>query len=124
MIRDYLTAMLPIKPIKIAVLRGIFDQQYDLTFTEIVEVRYRTETRTDPDTGEEYEIEVPYNWYILETTLTAKPFADVIGPLLAPGDELLYHKGQPRLCGQSVPVRLAPPRVLLLRLACPPHHRG
>jgi murein DD-endopeptidase MepM/ murein hydrolase activator NlpD len=69
------------------VLRDIFNEQYELTFTEIVEVRYRTETRTDPETGEDYDVEVPYNWYVLETALTAQSFADIIAPLLTPGDE-------------------------------------
>lgn len=62
-------------------LQMLFDRQYTLTQTVTVEVRYRTETRTgydivtDPDTGEttveeyEYEVEVPYNYYICNVTL-------------------------------------------------------
>ena len=38
--------------------------QYTLTLTEEVEVRYRTETRTDSE-GNSYTVEVPYNYYIL-----------------------------------------------------------
>ena len=34
-----------------------------LTVTEEVEIRYRTETRTDSE-GNEYDVEVPYNYYI------------------------------------------------------------
>lgn len=62
-------------------LQMLFDKQYILTMEEIVEVRYRTETRvgsyttTDPETGATsteyytYEVEVPYNYYIMNVTL-------------------------------------------------------
>lgn len=62
-------------------LQMLFDRQYTLTQSVTVEVRYRTETRTgydvvtDPETGEttieeyEYEVEVPYNYYICTVTL-------------------------------------------------------
>ena len=49
-------------------LEMLFDKQYILTVTEEVEVRYRTETRTDSE-GNEYEVEVPYNYYILNVDL-------------------------------------------------------
>jgi murein DD-endopeptidase MepM/ murein hydrolase activator NlpD len=76
-------------------LQNIFAEQYSLTFTPSVEVRYRTETVTDswtdPETGESYsdsyEVEVPYNWYVLTVTLTARPFEDVISPRLTTQDE-------------------------------------
>ena len=45
---------------------------------EEVETRTRTETRTDPSTGETYEVEVTYEWRILNVNLTAKSFTDVI----------------------------------------------
>jgi cell wall-associated NlpC family hydrolase len=63
-------------------LSALFDRQYKLTVTETVETRYRTETRTDtwtetdPVTGETvthtdtYEVEVPYDYYILNVALT------------------------------------------------------
>ena len=35
-----------------AELERVFDAQYELTLTEEVEIRYRTETSTDPVTGE------------------------------------------------------------------------
>ena len=63
-----------------AELRAIFEEQYTLTFTPEVEIRYRTETRYDPDTGEPYEAEVPYEWHILNITLTARSFSDIIAP--------------------------------------------
>ena len=62
-------------------LQMLFDKQYILTMEEIVEVRYRTETRvgsytvTDPETGATsteyytYEVQVPYNYYIMNVTL-------------------------------------------------------
>ncbi len=49
-------------------LEMLFDKQYILTVTEEVEVRYRTETRTDSE-GNEYDVEVAYNYYILNVDL-------------------------------------------------------
>lgn len=49
-------------------LQTLFDRQYTLTQTVTVEVRYRTETRTDSE-GNEYDVEVPYNYYICNVTL-------------------------------------------------------
>ena len=42
-------------------LEMLFDKQYILTVTEEVEVRYRTETRTDSE-GNEYDVEVFTLW--------------------------------------------------------------
>jgi cell wall-associated NlpC family hydrolase len=62
-------------------LQTIFDRQYTLTEDVQVETRYRTETRTgyttvtDPETGTtsleeyEYDVEVPYDYYICYVTL-------------------------------------------------------
>ena len=50
-------------------LQELFDKQYTLTQTVTVEVRYRTETSTDPETGEESSEEVPYDYYICTVTL-------------------------------------------------------
>ena len=60
------------------VLRQLFNEQYSLTFTEETEIRYRTETHVDPDTGEETEEEVPYEWHILNVKLTATPLANLV----------------------------------------------
>ena len=49
-------------------LQTLFDRQYILTEDVEVEVRYRTETRTDSE-GNEYDVEVPYNFYICTVTL-------------------------------------------------------
>ena len=46
----------------------LFDRQYILTEDVVVEVRYRTVTRTDSD-GNDYDVEVPYNYYICTVTL-------------------------------------------------------
>jgi len=63
------------------ILDALFEKQYILTETVTTETRYRTETRTgyrtvtDPDTGEisveeyEYEVQVPYTWYICHVEL-------------------------------------------------------
>ncbi len=62
-------------------LQMLFDRQYILTEEVVRETRYRTETRTDsylvvdPETGEsyweieEYEVEVPYDYFICTVTL-------------------------------------------------------
>ena len=63
-------------------LRSIFDAQYQLTYTEEVETRTRMVTRTDPATGDVYEEEEEYEWRILNITLTARSFTDVILPRL------------------------------------------
>ena len=60
-----------------AELNRVFDLQYTLTVTEEIEIRYRTETRTDTWTDEDgnthtdtYTVEVPYEYYILNVSLT------------------------------------------------------
>ncbi len=79
-----------------AEIQRIFSLQYTLTLTEEVEVRHRTETRTgtrtvtDPVTGEtstesyEYEVDVAYNYYILNVKLENKPISDLAPGLLTP----------------------------------------
>ena len=52
-------------------LQMLFDSQYILTEDVVVEVRYRTETHTDSE-GNDYEVEVPYNYYICYVTLKNK----------------------------------------------------
>ena len=73
-----------------AELERIFAAQYLLTLTEEVEVRYRTETRTDSE-GNEYDVEVPYNYYILNVTLTSKPISSVALELLTPDQLEMYQ---------------------------------
>ena len=52
-------------------LQTLFESQYILTEDVVVEVRYRTETRTDSE-GNDYTVEVPYNYYICYVTLENK----------------------------------------------------
>ena len=67
-----------------AEIQRIFLLQYTLTLTEEVEVRYRTENSTDPETGETTTEEVPYNYYILNIKLENKPISDLAPGLLTP----------------------------------------
>ncbi|WP_270270881.1 CHAP domain-containing protein [Enterocloster clostridioformis] len=60
-----------------AELDRIFNEQYTLTITEEVEIRYRTETSTDPETGETTSEEVPYEYYILNVKLTNTPLSSI-----------------------------------------------
>ena len=73
-----------------AELERVFSAQYQLTLIEEVEVRYRTETRTDSE-GNEYDVEVPYNYYILNVTLTSKPISSVALELLTPDQLEMYE---------------------------------
>ena len=49
-------------------LQMLYDKQYILTETVTTETRYRTETRTDRE-GNEYEVDVPYTYYICTVEL-------------------------------------------------------
>lgn len=69
----------------------MFDAQYELTLTEEVEIRYRTETSTDPVTGETTTEEVPYEYYILNVKLTSKPISSVASELLTPEQLEMYQ---------------------------------
>lgn len=106
---SYLTAKYDdYTPAKVrAELQNLIEQQYTLTITETVEVRYRTETRTDtwtetdPETGETtthsdtYEVEVPYNYYILNVSLRNKSLGAVALANLNPEQTeryLIYQK--------------------------------
>ena len=73
-----------------AELERVFDAQYELTLTEEVEVRYRTETRTDSQ-GNSYTVQVPYNYYILNVKLTSKPISSVASELLTPEQLEMYQ---------------------------------
>ena len=73
-----------------AELERVFSAQYQLTLIEEVEVRYRTETRTDSE-GNEYDVEVPYNYYILNVTLASKSISAVASELLTPDQLEMYE---------------------------------
>ena len=74
-----------------AELERIFAMQYTLTLTEEVEIRYRTETSTDPETGETTTEEVPYEYYILNVKLTNKPISELAEKLLTPEQLEMYR---------------------------------
>ena len=65
-----------------AELERIFDMQYTLTLTEEVEIRYRTETSTDPETGETTTEQVPYEYYILHVSLTNRDITAIAPEVL------------------------------------------
>ena len=74
-----------------AELERIFSMQYTLTLTEEVEIRYRTETSTDPETGETTTEEVPYEYYILNVKLTNKLISELTEELLTPQQLEMFH---------------------------------
>ena len=74
-----------------AELARVFAAQYQLTLTEEVEIRYRTETSTDPETGETTSEEVPYEYYILNVKLASKPISAVVSELLTPEQMKMYQ---------------------------------
>ena len=67
-------------------LEMLFEKQYILTVEEEVQVRYRTETRTDSE-GNPYTVEVPYNYYILHVDLKNFNLSHV--PVYIMGEEQL-----------------------------------
>ena len=69
----------------------LFEAQYELTLTEEVEIRYRTETSTDPETGETSSEEVPYEYYILNVKLTNKTLPAVIFERLTEQEKEIYN---------------------------------
>jgi murein DD-endopeptidase MepM/ murein hydrolase activator NlpD len=71
-------------------LREIFDGQYRLEFSPEVEIRARTVTRTDPDTGEDYEDIEEYEWHILNIILTSSPFANIVLPRLSDDEREIF----------------------------------
>ena len=72
-------------------MQSIFDAQYELILTETIEIRTRTETLTgtDPTTGDTYtyEVEVQYEWKILNITLINNGIDSVARGMLS-GDDL------------------------------------
>ena len=95
------------------ILRDIFNEQYTLTFNELVERRSRTSTWTDENNELQSET-VYYDYYILEVILTAKPFAEVIGPMLTAGSEQdrydIYNisRGNRQYVGSPFPINWLP----------------
>ena len=74
-----------------ATLQSLFNQQYILTLTPIVEVRTREEERTgtgtDPDGNPytyTYTVTVQYNWYVLVVSLANRGIREVAAEILNP----------------------------------------
>ena len=61
-----------------ATLQWLFEQQYELILTEIVEICTRTTSSTDPETGETTTEEEDYEYYILKVKLRNKGLNSVI----------------------------------------------
>ena len=59
-------------------LQWLFEQQYELTLTEEVEIRTGTTSSTDPETGETTTEEYEYEYYILHVKLVNKGLNQVI----------------------------------------------
>ena len=73
-----------------AEIQALFEKQYTLTLREEIQTRYRTETTTDPETGETTTEEVPYDYYILHVTLTNKNIEALAGELLTPEQKEMF----------------------------------
>ena len=67
-------------------LQMLFDRQYILTEDVVVETRYYTDTRTDSE-GNEYDVEVPYDYYICYVTLSNENLSKL--PIYIMGEEAL-----------------------------------
>ena len=64
-----------------AMLQTIFDKQYKLTFTPVTEIRTRTVTKRNPDTGEDEEVEEEYEWKILKVKLDNKSIDGIVSQM-------------------------------------------
>lgn len=85
-------------------LDAIFDAQYELTVDAVVETRTRTETRTGTrtvwdDTAKQYvteeytyEVEVEYEYYILNVTLTNLPMETVLHEIGLSEDQIARYR--------------------------------
>ena len=79
------------KAISIPAQKDAFNSIRTLTLTEEVEIRYRTETSTDPETGETTTEEVPYEYHILNVKLENKPISSFVSELLTPQQLEMFH---------------------------------
>ena len=73
-------------------LQWLFEQQYDLTLTEEVEIRTGTTSSTDPETGETTTEEYEYEYYILNVKLVNKGLNRLIGSLGLSDDEMERYR--------------------------------
>ena len=70
-------------------LLEVFSEQYTLTLVPTVETHYHTVTKTNPDTGEDYDDEEPYDWNVLTVTLAVQSLTDIAAERLT--DDQLAH---------------------------------
>ncbi len=89
---SYLTALLQTYTPQSAQaeLNRVFAMQYTLTLTEETEIRYRTETSTEPGDKTTSE-DVPYEYHILNVKLTNKPISEIAEELLTPQQLEMYR---------------------------------
>ncbi len=85
-----------------SIIQTLFDLQYDLSETVVPETRYRTETRTDYQTyidhstgavyriPYEYDVEVPYTYYICYITLTVTDLESAATGMMTEEQKELY----------------------------------
>ena len=73
-------------------LRWLFNQQYELTLTEEVEIRIGTTSSTDPETGEATTEEYEYEYYILNVKLVNRGLNRVIGSSGMTEDEMERYR--------------------------------
>jgi len=66
-------------------LQALFNEQYSLTFTPSVEIRYADPTDANGDGN--YE---PYEWHVMTVTLTARSFNDVISSKMTAEQQAHY----------------------------------
>jgi hypothetical protein len=81
-----------------AELTALFAQQYIMTLTPVVEIRYREETYTDSWTDEDgnsysesYTVLVPYEYHILNVSLVNRSLESVALSNLTPEQAEMYH---------------------------------
>ena len=77
-----------------AAIAALFERQYVLTLTPIVEVRTRTETHTGTDAEGNtytYTVTVQYNWYALVVTLTNRSMSTAALENLTPEQAEMWH---------------------------------
>lgn len=79
-------------------LHRIFDSAYELTLTPVVEVRYRTERRTDSWTDSDgtthrdsYTVQVPYDYHILNVKLENEPISAIANQFLSSEQLEMYQ---------------------------------
>ncbi len=79
-------------------LQKLFELQYKFSISETIEIRYREETRTDSWTDDEgnehsdtYTVQVPYEYYILDITLTNTSI-DMLAPQLLNEEQLELYR--------------------------------